>query len=64
MDKSKQHLRVTKSPRDNDNGGSNNASGEKEKPLSHEELLAQIRTKGTVYERELCVVENLRRMGL
>jgi len=36
----------------------------KEQPLSHEELMAQISTKGTVFEREQCVVENLRRMGL
>ena len=54
MEESKSHLRVTKSPND---------GIEKEKPLSQEELIAQINTKGTVYEREQCVVENLRKKG-
>ncbi len=35
-----------------------------EAPLSHEELLALVRTKGTVMEREQAVIENLRRQGL
>lgn len=35
----------------------------KELPLSHEELMSQISTKGTIFEREQCVVENLKRMG-
>lgn len=60
--KSASHLRVTKSP--NDDIQDEQSSGKKEKPLSHQELMAQIATKGTVYERERCVVENLRRMGL
>jgi hypothetical protein len=64
MDKSQQHLRVTKSPRDNEEVVNDNGGGKKERPLSHQELMAQIATKGTVFEREMCVVENLRRMGL
>lgn len=35
-----------------------------EAPLSHEELMAALRTKGTVMEREQAVIENLRRQGL
>lgn len=35
-----------------------------EKPLSLEEMLALIKTKGTVPERENVVIENLRRQGL
>ena len=35
-----------------------------EKPLSLEEMLALIDTKGTVQERENVVIENLRRQGL
>jgi hypothetical protein len=61
--KSASCLRVTKSPNDN-LPEEEKSSGKKEKPLSHQELMAQIATKGTIYERELCVVENLRRMGL
>ncbi len=61
--KSESYLRVTKSP--NDNIQNEVAlSSKKEKPLSHEELIAQISTKGTVFEREMCVIENLRRMGI
>jgi hypothetical protein len=61
--KSQSCLRVTKSPNDN-LPEEEKSSGQKERPLSHEELMAQISTKGTVFEREMCVVENLRRMGL
>ena len=35
-----------------------------EAPPSHEELLALVRSKGTVMEREQAVIENLRRQGL
>lgn len=59
---SKSFLRVTKSPNDGVENSATDATG-KEKPLSHAELMAQIATKGTVYERELCVVENLKKMG-
>ncbi len=34
------------------------------KPLSFDELIAEIGTKGTIMEREQVVVENLRRKGL
>ena len=59
MEKSKSHLRVTKTI---------NTEKEKEiakeEPLTQEELLAQISTKGTVASREQCVIDNLRRKGL
>lgn len=35
-----------------------------EAPLSHDELMAVLRTKGTVQSREDAVIENLRRKGL
>ena len=53
------HLKIVKSS--NDDSDKNKP---KERPLSFDELMAQISTKGTVQEREQCVVDNLRRKGL
>ena len=53
------HLKIVKSS--NDDSDKNKS---KERPLNFDELMAEIETKGTVQEREQCVVDNLRRKGL
>ena len=61
-------MTVVKSPEDAPKADPQNRPGgaprSKETPLSHEELLALVRSKGTVMEREQAVIENLRRQGL
>lgn len=53
-------MTVVKSPRLDQEEAEKNG----EKPLPLNELLALIKTKGTVQEREQVVIENLRRQGL
>jgi hypothetical protein len=58
MEKNKEnnHLKIVHNANDD-------KKSDGKKPLSHEELLAEIGTKGTVMEREQVVVENLKRKG-
>jgi len=58
MEKNKEnnHLKIVHNTNDD-------KKSDGKKPLSHEELLAEIGTKGTVMEREQVVIENLKRKG-
>lgn len=58
----KAQMKVVKSPRLDAEEAA--AKGESGSPLSMEELMALLKTKAAVHEREQAVIENLKRQGL